>query len=213
MPGQGQPARGGVPSSAARIPGGGSIGRKGGRIPRGGCYRGAMVRRCLRRFLAGAWLAATICAAPTTLLVGEGCLACTSDVCGSRLVFTVKEPQTAALAPGVWEFELVLDGGAPLEASCEIGMDSRSASCEPADITVSPMIVGDPDDPFTRFQIDIDGGIDSGTDELPAVVDLTIVHDGDVVVDDRIEPDYELSKPKRCDDDCFSDFVEIVVQR
>jgi hypothetical protein len=171
-----------------------------------------MARGFVRRFLAGALLAATVLSPLALLVAGEGCLVCTSDVCGSRLVITVKEPQTAALAPGVWEFELALDGAAPLEAACEIGEDSRSAGCEP-DGLVSPFIVGDPDDPYTRFQIDIDGGVDRGTEDLPDVVEITIVHDGEVVVDERIEPDYELSKPERCDADCFADSVELFAQR
>ncbi|HET6583855.1 MAG TPA: hypothetical protein VFG69_10410 [Nannocystaceae bacterium] len=170
-----------------------------------------MLGGSLRRLVAGA-LFATALGIPLSLVAGGGCLTCTEDVCGSRLVVTIREPETAALAPGAWEFTFVLDDGEPLLASCEIGEDSRSASCD-GELDISAFIVGDPDDPFTRFHVDIDGGIDSGTEELPEVVDLTVVHDGMVVFDDRLEPHYGLVKPERCDADCFADYVDVFVER
>ena len=35
----------------------------------------------------------------------------------------------------------------------------------------------------------------------------------DYEVDEHLEPDYELVKPKRCDDECVSDIVELFAER
>jgi hypothetical protein len=139
-----------------------------------------------------------------------GCLACTGDLCGSRLVIMVREPGNAALAPGLWDFEIVADGE-PLVGACEIGEDSRSVDCEPADLTINPMIFDDPDNPFTAYQIPFEGG--DGLAGLPTEVQITILHDGDIVFSRAFEPDYELTKPERCDPDCFDASIDAVVER
>lgn len=141
----------------------------------------------------------------------EGCLACDDSVCSSRLVVGVTEPDGAALSPGRWEFELVADSEAPLLAVCEVGEDSRSAHCDPGDLAIWPMILHDPHNPFTRFQIDFEGG--DGLGGLPSTLDVKIVHEGGIVVEETHDPDYSLAEPERCDPDCFSDSISITVQR
>jgi hypothetical protein len=139
-----------------------------------------------------------------------GCLFCNDSVCGSRLVIMVREHDDAALVPGLWDFEIVADGE-PLLGACEIGEDSRSVDCEPADLTINPLIFDDPDNPFTAFQIPFEGG--DGLAGLPTEVTITILHNGNLVFERTFEPDYELTEPERCDADCFSDTLQVVVER
>jgi len=159
--------------------------------------------------IAAAALSSAALALPL-VVSSPGCLACDSDVCESRLVVVVREPERAALAPGLWEFEFVIDG-TPLRATCEIGPDSRSADCDTDEVDIAPIISDDPDNPFTWFHSELVRG--DVEDDLPDVVDVTIVHDGTVIVDERLMPDYELEKPERCDPDCVSDIVELFTDR
>ncbi len=164
-----------------------------------------------RGFGMGVVIAAMTSGAASAALTTQGCLACNGDVCSSRLVITIREDGGDALGPGRWSFVLVSDGETET-ATCDIGVDSKSAGCD-GELAVSAFILDGPHNPYTLFQIDIDGGIDTGTSQLPAVVELTVENDDEVVIDERIEPDYELSEPKRCDDDCFSEILRFTAAR
>jgi hypothetical protein len=168
--------------------------------------------RCTRvhgAAIAGAALSFAALALPV-VVVGPGCLACDDSVCESRLVIVFREPDGAALSPGLWDFEFVADGVTRV-AACEIGPDSRSSDCEPGDVNVRPIISDDPDNPFTWFQVELASGETS--DDLPTLVEVSVVHNGTVIVDERLEPDYELVEPKRCDPDCVSDHFELLADR
>lgn len=143
--------------------------------------------------------------------VTGGCAVCDGSVCSSRLGISVEEPAGMALAPGMWTFELVLDGGETLSAVCEIGEDSRNASCQEGTIAVNPIIRDDPQNPYTLYLISIEGG--DGLDGLPDVLDITIGHDGSIVHDSTYDIDYDRAEPERCDPDCFSADLDIVVAR
>lgn len=146
----------------------------------------------------------------STIATG-GCQACDSGVCNSRLGISVEEPGGVALAPGMWTFELVVDGQETLVATCEIGESSRSASCSQGPLSVSPIIRDDPRNPCTLFLISIEGG--DGLEGLPRVLDMAIEHDGIIVYDTTYDIDYERSEPEHCDPDCFSAYLDIVVAR
>jgi hypothetical protein len=146
------------------------------------------------------------------LVIGSsGCLHCKDYVCRSRLTITVLEAEDAALAPGAWSFELVVDEGDPKRATCTVADDSRSVRCERYGLPISPLVVDHRDNPYTRFQIDFEGR--DGVDELPAIVAIEVLHDGRVVFDEVVQPNYELVEPERCDPDCFAETITAVAQR
>ncbi len=137
---------------------------------------------------------------------GEGCLTCNESLCNSRLAITIRE-SSGALRPGVWTFEFVVDDAQTLQARCEIGAGSRTAHCDAGDLDVSPVIVDDPDNPYTFFLTAFEG--DAGTDELPSTLDVRVAVDDALLLERRLEPSYELTEPARCDPDCFSDQLSL----
>ncbi|MBK8234217.1 MAG: hypothetical protein IPK74_01550 [Deltaproteobacteria bacterium] len=143
-------------------------------------------------------------------LAGEGCLTCNESLCNSRLAITIREP-SGALRPGVWAFEFVVDDAQTLHARCEIGADSRTAHCDAGDLDVSPVIVDDPDNPYTFFLTAFEG--DAGVEDLPTTLDVRVTVEDAVVLERRFEPHYELTEPARCDPDCFSDSLALRVAR
>lgn len=156
-------------------------------------------------------MAAVFGAGSVIAVVGltPGCLTCDSDVCQSVLSVAVHEPGHRALTPGVWTFEVAVDGAELLLATCEVAEGSRAVSCD-GDLGVGATIVDDPDNPYTRFSFGF--GDETGVEDLPESLEITILVGDDVVLEERFEPRYELSKPKRCDPDCFDDAIDIVVE-
>lgn len=159
----------------------------------------------------GVHVAATISAIVTVALTMPACVLCTDVPCFSTLRLQITERERAPLGPGTWELAFVVDGGTPLQATCELGPESRSATCEDMEVQVFPMIFDDPENPYTQLQVDFPGG--DGTEALPQVLGVTITHDGEVVFDEQLEPSYTRSEPARCDPDCFDDSIDIVVDR
>jgi hypothetical protein len=165
-----------------------------------------------RWFQRSLFVAAVFGAGSAAAVVGltPGCLTCDSDVCQSVLSVTVHEPGHRALTPGVWTFEVAVDGAELLLATCDVAGDSRAVSCD-GDLGIGAIIVDDPDNPYTRFSFGFGDEIGNGIEDLPESLVITILVGDDVVLEERFEPEYELSKPKRCDPDCFDDAIDIVV--
>ncbi len=139
---------------------------------------------------------------------------CNLGGCTTRLVLIVEEPGGGAIAPGQWEFQLVLDGVESPPIACEVTEGSTGGRCdgdEPHEVAVNPLIVGGPGDPVSLFQLVVGEGSTTG-DDLPDVVAVTVEHDGDLVVNAALEPNYQPVDPD-CDEQCVDDRIELTVDR
>lgn len=139
---------------------------------------------------------------------------CNLGGCTTRLVLILEEPGGAAIAPGLWEFQLVLDGVESPPIACEVTEGSASSSCDgndPPNLAVNPLIVGGPGNPITLFQLVVGERVGGGED-LPDVVAVTVEHDGELVVNATLEPNYELVEPG-CDEQCVDDKFDLAIDR
>lgn len=122
----------------------------------------------------------------------------------------VRMTDNRALEPGAWTFTLVQDDDEPIETSCTVSADSHAVSCDDGEGGISAEIWGDPSNPYTRFSTSF-AAMD-GKDTLPQTIDVHIEIDGATVHHHRYAPHYELTEP-RCDSDCFSDSIDVVIDQ
>ncbi|MBC8067934.1 MAG: hypothetical protein IAG13_06325 [Deltaproteobacteria bacterium] len=137
--------------------------------------------------------------------VSSGCVACNADVCSDTLWIYFREPGGGALADGEYRIEVARDGEEPEEAVCTLADDGHDLRCTGLDFVLHAPLYDSPDNPHTVLELYY-------SDDTPAELDVLIVHDGEVLFDERIEPDYELAEPK-CDDDCVRSMNKFTLAR
>lgn len=126
--------------------------------------------------------------------VTSGCAACDLGVCGDTLWIYFREPGGGALADGEYRIEVARDDDELEEATCMLADDGHDLRCDGLGDVLHAPLYGSPEHPHTVFELYYE-------DDTPSTLDVRIVHDGEVVFDERLEPDYALVDPK-CDGDC-----------
>lgn len=132
-----------------------------------------------------------------------GCLACDDGVCSSTLWIYFDEPDGGALANGTYVIDIVVDGE-PDTATCTIADEGHTLDCDGLQYTLYTPLYG-PDKPHTVLELYFE-------EDPPDDVEVRITHDGAVILDETITPDYELAEPK-CDADCMHATNRFELQR
>ena len=124
------------------------------------------------------------------------CHPCNANVCQHILWVTLTEVGGGPLLEGQYVFDLTVDGVATT-ATCDIGPGGTTASCtalDPASGSISADVYDSPNNPHKNFNL-------QWQVDVPKTMKIHIEHDGVVVLDTTIEPDYEFVD-EVCDGDC-----------
>lgn len=132
-------------------------------------------------------------------------MACDESICTSTLWIYFDEADGGALQDGAYTIDIVVDGE-PGTATCTIDDQGHSLACDGLQHTLYAPLYDGPDNPHTVLELYFED------DAPPDEVDVRITHDGAVVFDETITPDYELAEPK-CDDDCMRSMNRFDLQR
>jgi hypothetical protein len=135
----------------------------------------------------------------------SGCLACDESACWDTLWIYFREPGGGALTDGEYRIEVTLDDGEPEEAVCMLADEGHELHCDGLDNVLYAPLFDSADNPHTVLELFYE-------EDTPSALDVRIVHDGKVVFDEHVEPDYELSEPK-CDADCVRSMNKLTLAR
>jgi hypothetical protein len=135
----------------------------------------------------------------------SGCVACDEGICTSTLWIYFDEPEGGALEDGTYQIDIVVDGE-PDAATCTIADQAHSLDCEGLAYTLYAPLYDSAENPHTVLELYFED------DDPPDEVEVRITHDGAVVFDETITPEYELADPK-CDDDCLRSMNRFELER